>query len=104
MTAYRKTVQNVLTLRKGTAWREGTAKPQNPYRRVCGVFLCARASRRPSMPGAAPTPSLASAFHGCHSSAPMNPTSPPCMSPSEFASWQEANAVCSPRYQAASPL
>jgi hypothetical protein len=31
------------------------------------------------------------------------PTSPPCMAPSEFASWQAANAVCSPRYQASSP-
>jgi hypothetical protein len=43
MTAYRKGVQNVLALHKGTAWREGTAKPQNPYRRVCGAFLCGRA-------------------------------------------------------------
>jgi hypothetical protein len=32
-----------------------------------------------------------------------SPTSPPCMTPDEFASWSEANAVCSPRYQASSP-
>jgi hypothetical protein len=44
MTAYRKTVQNVLTLRKGPHGGKATAKPQNPYRRVCGAFLCGRAS------------------------------------------------------------
>jgi hypothetical protein len=31
------------------------------------------------------------------------PTSPPCFTPDELASWQAANAVCSPRFQADSP-